>query len=310
MKQPKNIVASVQDRLKTLSKKQNDDFQILLARFAVERFLFRLSRSQFASRFIVKGASLFFVWLPSLSYHRVTRDIDLLGLGNLDENRLLHIFHEVCELPVEEDGLIFDSSTLKTAPIRPQEKYGGTRVTFLANLGNIRLPMQIDIGFGDGVSPPPVLAEFPTLLNFENPRLEVYRRETMIAEKFHAMVEREVANSRLKDFYDVALLSRTFQFEAETLWAAILKTFELRGTTLPDKMPVAFTDKFLDPSKNTQWKAFVKKKLRQTENDFQLSDVMGETRDFLWPLFERFGQEKPPRGVWEPPGPWSFSSGD
>lgn len=288
--------ASIRDRLKHLAQKRKDDFQVVLSRYAVERFLFRLSRSEFAERFIVKGASLFFLWLPEMSYLRVTRDLDLLGWGRLGEEELESIVCELCQMEVD-DGLVFDQTTVVTRAIRPENRYGGVRVTLEVRLLNIRIPLQIDVGLGDSVSPPAVLSEFPTLLSKERPELRVYQQETAIAEKLHAMVELGLLNSRLKDYFDIAILARSFSFESQILWEAIEKTFERRSLTVPNTVPPALTEKFLHTSKAAQWKGFVRKRLRSEHRDWKLDGVVEEVRDFLWPVLRERGELK---ALWAP----------
>lgn len=289
---------SVRDRLKLLAQRRKDNFQVVLSRYAVERFLARLSRSKHADRFIVKGASLFFLWLPEVSYHRITRDLDLLGPGQLDEEELKTLVGELCQMESEdEDGLLFDPATVTTRAIRPENKYGGTRVTLDVHLLNIRIPLQIDVGLGDSVSPPAVLCEFPTLLSQEHPKLRAYQRETAIAEKLHALVELGLLNSRLKDYFDIAILARTFTFDALVLWEAILKTFERRNLGVPDTVPPAMTKTFLEPSKQAQWKGFVRKRVRSEHRDWTLEGVVDETRDFLWPVLKAHGRLK---AWWDP----------
>lgn len=301
--------ASVRDRLKNLAQKRKDDFQVVLSRYAVERFLVRLSRSEFAERFIVKGASLFFLWLPELSYLRVTRDLDLLGWGRLGEEELESIVCGLCQMEMEvDDGLVFDQTTVATRAIRPENRYGGVRVTLEVRLLNIRIPLQIDVGLGDSVSPPAVLSEFPTLLSQERPELRVYQRETAIAEKLHALVELGLLNSRLKDYFDIAILARSFSFDAQILWEAIAKTFERRNLAIPNAVPPALTEKFLDASKTAQWRGFVRKRLRSEHRDWKLEGVVEEVRDFLWPVLREKGELK---AHWDPRQlGWQSSAGD
>ena len=303
----KNIAASVRTRLLTLSRESGEDFQRVLTRFALVRFISRLSKSRHSSEFIVKGAMLFTAWMPSEMAHRATRDLDLLGRGTPDRERLKSAFQEICQAPVEDDGLCFDPDTVKTSEIRPHEKYKGIRVTLLGHLQNAAISMQIDVGFGDGVSPCPVLTTFPSLLSFAGPTMMAYQRETSIAEKFQAMIILGVANSRMKDFLDITILARTFCFEADALWQAIVSTFGRRETPIPTELPLALQAGFSDKSKQTQWAGFLKKnELGDRWGDLQFVDAISEVRSFLWTLREK-AEEGTPRGQWRPGDGWTFS---
>ena len=183
----KNVPSSVKAQLLSLARTQGEDFNSLLTRYVLERFLHRLATSSHASSFLLKGATLFTVW--SQKPHRATRDIDLLGYGNPDVETLAGIFRDICLIDVEDDGLRFDSGTVQAAPIREDALYDGVRVTFLAFLGSARVPVQVDVGFGDATEPPPVPVELPTLLAHPAPKVLAYRREVAIAEKLHALVD-------------------------------------------------------------------------------------------------------------------------
>ena len=213
-----NVAASVHARLLNRAKAEGRPFNELLQYYATERFLYRLSRSPHADRFVLKGALLMLVWLGETI--RPTRDADLLGFGEITEESLTRIFTDVCNVDVEPDGLVFPSS-IRVAPIRPEDDYGGLRATLRARLGKARLHVQVDVGIGDAVSPDPTWLEYPTLLDFPQPRLRAYRQETVIAEKFHAMVVLGAANSRMRDFFDVYALAERQRFEGEVLVTAL-----------------------------------------------------------------------------------------
>jgi hypothetical protein len=240
------------------ARSHKEDFNLLLFRYGIERFLYRLSISPHASRFILKGASLFLVW--NGQNYRVTKDADLLGVDDADVERLSGIFKELCQSDSEDvDGIEFMPRTVSAIPIREEQVYGGIRVTLEGLLHHARIPLQIDIGFGDVVTPGPESIKFPTLLDAPQPDLLAYPRYTMVAEKLEAMVRLGVANSRMKDFYDVWLLSRLFEFDGRTLCKAVSRTFKCRSTPLPSGLPTAFTDEFRkDARKQTQWRAFVR----------------------------------------------------
>jgi hypothetical protein len=201
----KDVAASVRQRLLNRSRERGEDFQLTLIYFALERLMYRLSRSAYRDRFILKGAMLFSVW--SETPHRATRDLDLLRRGDHEMSVLIHEFQEICRTPIEDDGMAFLPESISGEKIREGDEYQGIRLTFEARLGVARIPIQVDIGFGDAVLPKPEPLDYPTLLDFPAPRLLAYPRETVIAEKFQSMVELGIANSRMKDFFDLWFLA-------------------------------------------------------------------------------------------------------
>ena len=258
-KQLKNVAASVQTKLLQIAKTKSDDFQLVLLRYANERLLYRLARSPHAAQFILKGASLFTVWTGSP--HRSTRDLDLLGFGDLTDTQMRKTFSEVLSTSVPDDGLVFDTHSLRVEPIREDQVYGGIRFTTIATRGASRINLQIDVGFGDAVTPQAVETEFPVLLaEYPAPKIRIYPRETVVAEKLDAIVQLGLTNTRMKDFYDLWFLSERFEFEGSLLLEAIRATFERRKTAFPKTLPMAFTSEFSnDRTKLTQWTAFLRK---------------------------------------------------
>jgi predicted nucleotidyltransferase component of viral defense system len=257
-KTPKDIGASVRARLLYLSRKRRDDFQLVLTRYANERLLYRLTRSRYQAHFVLKGATLFTLWTGHP--HRATRDVDLLGVGRPSQDRLRHIFAEVIALDVGNDGVVFDADSLAVRPIREDQEYGGMRIELFARVTSARVRLQVDVGFGDAITPEPVRMNLPVLLDFPTPHLLVYPRETVVAEKLDAIVQLGMANTRMKDFYDLAVLAARFQFEGALLVRAIRATFTRRKTPLSVALPVGLTSAFAtDPSKTMQWAAFVRK---------------------------------------------------
>ncbi len=251
----KNMGASVRARLLNISKQQGQPFDLVLARFANERLLYRLSTSSHAQRFVLKGAALLMTWLTEP--HRGTRDLDLLGFGDPSAEAVLGVFREILAQEVN-DGIMFDVSALKVDRIREELAYGGLRLTTTSNVGGARFKVCIDIGYGDALEPGDEVIDFPVLLDMPAPRLRAYARETVIAEKFQAMVALGRANSRMKDFYDIWILSRTFAFDDDRLARAVAATFARRGTAIPSETPDALTPAFAgDDQKKTQWRAFV-----------------------------------------------------
>ena len=251
----KNVAHSVRQRLLNRAKETGQPNDLVLVRYALERLLYRLSVSAHAERFVLKGALLFTVW--GQDDHRPTRDADLLGFGSSDLAHLVAVFREVCAVPFE-DGIVYDAASVEAEQIAEDKAYVGARVTFEAELANARIPVQIDVGFGDAVTPEPEMVEYPTLLDFPRPKLRAYPVHTVIAEKFHAMVVLGEDNSRMKDFYDLWAISRRFGVEPSVLATAIAATFARRKTELPKGTPIALGARFAGSAvKQRQWEAFV-----------------------------------------------------
>lgn len=253
-KSPTNLAASVRARLFNYAREHDQPFDLVLTRFALERLLYRLSQSKHADRFILKGAMLLTTWFADPL--RPTRDLDLLGFGDADSEAMLGTFKEILSVPAD-DGIEFDVDALRIDRIRDEMEYGGVRLRTTANISGARIPIAVDIGFGDATEPGLEKLVYPLLLDFPKPHLRAYARETVVAEKFQAMVMLGRANSRMKDFYDIWLLSQSFEFEDARLAQAIAATFERRRTVVPTEPPDALTDAFAsDPTKIAQWEAF------------------------------------------------------
>ena len=225
--QPRNLPASVRSRLLALAKSRGEDFTFVLMRYGLERLLFRLGRSAHAHEFVLKGAMLFPLW--SGNPHRSTKDLDLLGFGSPDASRLVRVFREVVAIPVP-DGIEFLPETVKAVPIREDAIYDGIRVTLEALLTAARMHLQVDVGFRDAVVPAPLETSYPTMLDVPAPVLRAYPREAVIAEKLHAMVDLGLANSRMKDFFDLWFLASNFSFDGGTLGESVRSTFGRRAT--------------------------------------------------------------------------------
>jgi Nucleotidyl transferase AbiEii toxin, Type IV TA system len=241
----KNLPASIRQRLLNVTQERNDDFGLVLTKYALERMLFRLSKSKYRETFILKGALLFEVWTKER--YRATRDADFLAEGANAPERFIRIFQEISTIEVMDDGLRFDPKTVKAERIKEDADYEGVRVTFTAFLDKAQIPIQIDIGFGDAIRPGPVETGYPSLLDLPSPRLLTYPRETVVSEKLEAMVKLGIANSRMKDFYDLHSLSKVFEFDGKALVDAVRATFERRRTALPDGgIPLAFTPEFYE----------------------------------------------------------------
>ena len=302
-----NVGASVRQRLLNLAKARQEDFQRILTQYALERLLFRLSQSDHANTFVLKGALLFLVWREEP--HRRTRDLDLLGAGDPSPERYVGIFRDLCTLPIEEDGLVFDPTSVLAQHIREENIYGGVRVTLTVRLENARIPVQVDVGFGDAIAPEPTFVEFPTLLSFAPRRLRAYAPETVIAEKLSAMVALDLSNSRLKDFFDLWFLARSFAFDGSELAHAIAATFTRRAQALPPNTPTGLTDAFADnPAKQTQWQAFVRQNVSASFQALPLPEVISAIATFLLPVLEALRMGEVFAKHWEPGGPWKEKS--
>ncbi|HEA69823.1 MAG TPA: nucleotidyl transferase AbiEii/AbiGii toxin family protein [Desulfobacterales bacterium] len=299
----RNTGHSVFQRLLNHARTCGEDFNFLLFRYGIERLLYRLSVSPHAERFILKGASMFLVWKGQ--NYRVTKDADLLSSGPADAEHIIGIFRDLCQTTAEDsDGVEFKADTITAVPIREEQAFDSIRVTLVGILHQARIPLQIDIGFGDAVTPEPERIEFPTLLDNPPPRLLAYPRYTMVAEKFEAMVRLGMANSRMKDFYDLWLMSRLFEFNGLTLCDAIRNTFRSRSTPLPGGLPMAFTDEFRkDAQKQTQWRAFVRKS-KPVDVSVDFDAVIDKVAAFLMPVVEAAKGEKLFGKLWPPKGPW------
>lgn len=298
----KNMVASVHARLQNRAREANRPFQELLQYYAMERFLYRLSKTTHCSRFILKGALMLHVWDAPLA--RATRDVDFLGRVDNSLENLARIVREVCEVDGEPDGMEFDASSVQAARIKEDADYQGVRVRFIGLLGRSRVPMQIDIGFGDVVTPGAQSITYPPLLDFPAPVLMGYPRETVVAEKFHAMVYLGVLNSRMKDFYDTWLLATQYAFDGAILAAAVTATFANRDTVI-DAAPIALTPAFSEQATTrAQWTAF-RRRLSHTGCPEHLGDVVPVLVQFLLPLARACaaGESFPFR--WSPGGPWA-----
>ncbi|MBA4261733.1 MAG: nucleotidyl transferase AbiEii/AbiGii toxin family protein [Comamonadaceae bacterium] len=252
----RDISASVRQRLLNLAHARGQPMDLLLTRYALERLLHRLSLSPHRERFVLKGAMLLVTWFDEP--HRATRDVDLLGFGDATEDALRNTFREIMSIEVD-DGVIFDLKNLRIDAIREELEYGGSRLRTTAALAGARIPITVDIGFGDAIAPGAQDVHLPVLLDMPSPHLRAYPPETVIAEKVHAMVALGRANSRMKDYYDVWMLTSTVALDEQRLRQAIEATFKRRATTVPGSVPDGLSDAFsADPAKQRQWLAFAR----------------------------------------------------
>lgn len=297
-----NIAQSVHQRLLTQAKATGRPFNELLQHYAIERFLYRLGQSKHAEKLLLKGALLLRVWQIPMA--RPTMDIDVLGRTAGTPEALVAILRECMTLDVEDDGMRYDPESVTTEAITLDADYKGWRIRFQGQLGNARVPMQVDVGIGDVVYPAPIWIDYPVLLDQPAPHLLAYTPENAIAEKYQAIVELDMANSRMKDFHDIWTLAHNLEFGGERLSEAIGKTFGRRKTELPKAVPTAFMPEFYeDKTKLAQWRAFLNKGL-VTGDGVSLADVVKVLRDFLLPPTEVLIAGKVFRMRWTPKGTW------
>jgi len=278
-KSQKNSAASFQARLKNEAERQGRPFAEMLQYYGMERFLYRLSRSQYVDKFVLKGGLLLYGW--NVPLRRPTRDIDFRGYLDNSERSILRAITEVIAEPVPEDGIVFDTGTINVEQTQIDSGYEGVRVKFAGQLGKARVPMQIDIGFSDVVTSRVELVDFPTLLGgTKAPRLKGYPRESVVSEKFHAMIRHAELNSRFKDYYDIWLIAENFEFDSRPLQKAIETTFAKRQTELPNERPVGLTPGFAETNRD-KWKSFLTKLDLQNKSTEDFLDVVNKIWSFL-----------------------------
>ena len=299
----KNLAASIHSQLMNRARAEGRSFNDLLQYFTLERFLYRLGRSPEADRFILKGARMFSAWRGILT--RPTRDIDLAGQAGNSVDRIVEIVMSICRQVVDvDDGLRFLPDSVRGEEIVDEAEYHGVRVRLVTMLGRARIPLQIDIGFGDPIVPKPVRVQLPTLLDFPPPRLRGYTRESVIAEKFQAMTALGETNSRMKDFYDIWLLATHFEFDGAVLADAIRETFQVRLTEIQPS-PVAFSDEFANaPAQQQQWNAF-RSRHQLSDAPQSLSEAIAVLRLFLEPVALALLTHKRSESFWPAGGPWT-----
>ena len=299
-KQIRDVPASVHSRLLRVARERGEELQRLLVRYALERFLYRLGRSQHSERFVLKGAMLFQVWEGGLQ--RTTRDLDLLGIGDNSDASVLGAFREIWRIDALEDGLELDPESLTVEPIREQSDYVGLRIRFRVRLGNAVIPLQVDVGVGDAVVPAAEEIHYPTLLDFPAPQIWAYPKVTVVAEKTQVMIELGLLNSRLKDYFDVSFLARTYPFDGKELREAIEATLGQRGTLVPQGHVDALGPEFAqDADKQTQWNAFLRRSDLPGE---ALSAVVEEVSNFVGPVLVALAAGDAFDRKWPAGGPW------
>lgn len=298
----RDLAASIRQRLNNVAKERHRPAAELLQYFAMERFLYRLAQSPHRDRFVLKGAMMLVAWrAPTI---RPTMDIDLLGRGRNHTADLVDVVRTLCQMQVApSDGLVFDPDSVVGEQITVESEYVGARLRFLATLGTSRVRMQIDVGFGDAVLDADPDVELPTILDFPAPRLTGYRRETAIAEKLNAMFQHGRLNSRMKDYFDIGLLADAFDFEGAKLAGAIRATFDRRGTAVV-ATPIGLSDEFaIEPGKQVQWAAFVRK-IQVTTARHELAAQVVAVRAFLAPVLAAVCEGTAFTKHWPQGGPW------
>lgn len=297
-----NIAASVRTKLLAGAQARGENFNLLLQRYAAERFLYRLGACRQREHFVLKGAMLFALWGGSM--YRATRDLDFTGYGENEIQWLTEAVREICQMPCTEDGVTFNPETIQAEPIRDDSDYGGFRVRLDALLDSARIRLQVDVGFGNAIVPGAQDEKYPMLLNGPTPLIRAYPREAVVAEKLHALVVLGSVNSRWKDFYDLYVLSTLFSFVGDTLTRSIAATFERRKTAIPDAQPVALTPAFFaDENRAAEWRAYLQRNgLPGAPADFSL--VGERLRGFLGEPLRRLGDGTGFRRTWPPEGPW------
>jgi predicted nucleotidyltransferase component of viral defense system len=300
-----NVPASILQHLRDYSSKKHVDYGLTLSNYSIERFLYRLSKSKYADQFVLKGAQLFRIWsdIP----FRPTRDLDLLRFGSADIKELVQIFQEICKTTTDiQDGIEFLPDTVRGEAIREQAEYDGIRIRLEYRIGRTGQFMQIDIGFGDTIVPAASEISFPSMLDMPSAKLKSYPCETVIAEKVEAMVSLGVANSRMKDFFDVYKLSQELEFDGKVLQHAVQSTFTRRKTSIPQEIPLAFIEELSsDKSKRGQWTAFVARAGGLSGTNFE--QVIQHIGDFIAPVFQAISKDETLNLIWKPGQGWKRS---
>lgn len=296
---PRDLPASVLARLSNRAREQDRPFQEVFQYYAIERFLHRLAQSDHRDRFVLKGGVVFFGW--GISLRRPTRDIDLHGHPPGTVENLEETIRDICGQSVEPDGMRYDADSIRGEVIQDQAEYEGVRIRFTGYLGTAQVYMQIDVGFSDVIVPPAIIVDYPTILSMPQPRIRAYAYETLIAEKLQAMVFLGSINSRMKDFYDVWLLTQEATIDGSMLLHAIRTTFRNRNTSLPDNMPLPLSESFAEENQQ-QWRAFLRRGAMDVPEGF--AEVVADLRSFFLPVLDSARNGGDFNEVWKPGREW------
>ena len=295
-----NISASVHQRLLNKAKETSRPFQEFFSFYALERFLVRLGKTRYANDFILKGALLIRCWSPDSI--RPTMDIDLLGKTDNSPDNIRRIMAEASDITID-DGLVFLQDKVTSGLIQTQNTYSGIRAKVYGNLGPSRISIHIDVGFGDIIIPKPDIIEYPAILDFPTVTIQTYTLESLIAEKFHPMVKLDILNSRMKDYYDIYLLSQTMHIQGNTLSRAIKETFSNRTTALPNDLSKFLNNHALEAGKQELWEGFLKKSMI-TGAPNMFAAIIASVTMLLSPVVEALNSGTPFNHKWSPKGPW------
>ena len=294
----RNTAASIRQRLLNLAAVRGVAFNRVLVQYGIERLLYRLSKSKHAESFVLKGAMLFVLWQGT--QHRETRDVDLHGFGDHSLDEVKRMFEDICSTAVVDDGLMFEG--VSVSAITALQGYGGVGVRIVARLEAARITVNVDVGFGDKITPRPERVDFPVLLDLPPPQIRAYPAETVVAEKLHAMVVLGERNTRMKDFFDVLYLAKNFEFEGTVLLEAVQGTFQRRRTPLPAALPIALTDTFAK-SNEGMWSAFLRRSRQEQTTTF--AEVILEIREFVEPVLRAAESGQTYAVQWKMGGPWT-----
>lgn len=297
----KNPAASVRARLLAHAKQHGDNYQRILTRYAIERLLFRLSQTEAVERYVLKGAMLFVTWPEHV--FRPTSDLDLLGQGNPTPAAIAELFTRICQVEVPSDGIRFDPAGLKIEAVREADRYQGVQLSLRGELAGAIIHVQVDIGFGDHVYPSPKRGNFPSLLpELPQANILMYPPETVVAEKFEAMIRFGEANGRVKDFHDIWVTTRTFPFDLASLVEAVGGTLQRRETAIPTEMPVGLTEAFATIAEGGGlWSGFLRRNPPALEPP-PFAELQEELRRFFGPIIASLSAPEGANGRWDPDG--------
>ncbi|MFU8771653.1 MAG: nucleotidyl transferase AbiEii/AbiGii toxin family protein [Anaerolineales bacterium] len=296
-----NLPASVLQRLRNESRKRNQIFQEILTYFGLERFLYRLSKSDYCERFVLKGALVMMTWPTRIL--RTTRDLDFRAYIRSDQEEVSRIIREICTVDIEPDAIRFDVDSVKTEIIIERAKYPGVRVYLIGYIEAVKIPLQIDLGFSDEINPPPMVVNFPTILDFPNPVVYAYQPETVLSEKVEAIYCLGDLNTRMNDFYDIWVISNEFQIDGSSLLEAMSTTFMTRGTRFEVGLSTLFSEEFIG-SKSDLWKAFLAGIGKQEIVSTNFESILVRIEEFIQPIMDVLTNDGNLDKKWDPKKGW------